>query len=379
MQLLQPIDQFEKNCYEETSLLLKTLLFLIAIAFLSPASIQAQAPDNDLCTTAELIMAPTNPGELVFAGSGSTLTATTTDYPPSCGSGVDNSTSGGVWYTFEGESNTLYTLSTCNPDTDFDTEISVQTITGSGSCMTDMVCQAGNDNASCTSNGNKSTVSIFTPAGLVPSSYYVYVTGDGTATGDFSLSITHGPPLPVELISFEGTKEEKSNRLIWKTASELNTETHIIERSVDGSSGWKEIGDIPAIGFSADIQHYDYEDFDPPSKAFYRLRSVDFDRKEGLSKVVFLERESNDFGKLSLSPNPTKATTSLSFNLEKNTKVGYTLMDVQGKVMRQWSSNIVRGSHEEEIDLSDLQSGIYFLQLNNGTEISSRRILRLRD
>ncbi|MFT5265352.1 MAG: hypothetical protein ACI8YQ_004105, partial [Polaribacter sp.] len=349
---------------------------LLAISLILPTKLEAQ-PANDLCSDAVLILTPSS-GGTEFSGSGSTLTATTTDSPPSCGSGVDNSTIGGIWYKFEGESSTLYSLSTCDPLTDFDTEISVHSITGTGSCMTGMDCLGGNDNdASCSSNVNRSTFSITTPAGSVPSTYYVYVTGEGTATGTFQLSLTDGPPLPVELISFAGDIQERSNRLSWKTASEFNTERYVLERSIDGKSPWAEIGYINAVGFSNEIQEYDFEDLNPVPKAYYRLRSSDFDGHQDISKLVYLERTEDGFDFIDLVPNPTRDFVRVQFNQISNGPVTFTLMNIQGQILRQWSTDVQQGDGEEQIDLSELNKGLYFIQLNNGVESISKRVLRL--
>lgn len=348
-------------------------VFVILILYATNA-LWAQ-PVNDLCTDAISIMAPAA-GE-TMTGSGTTLSATSVDAPPSCG-GVDNTSVGGIWYTFEGEESTLYSISTCNATTDFDTEISLHTITGTGSCMSVLACQGGNNDGSgmeCAGGG--STLSYFVPPGLVATTYYLYVTGNGTATGNLEISLTNGPPLPIELVSFTGRVAEKSNRLSWQTASELNTEKHIIERSLDGTRNWIEVGSKKAVGFSNDLQDYEFEDLDPPAKGYYRLRSVDFDGKEGYSKVVFLERKSLDVMAFWLTPNPTQDLISIGFNQQNNNTIVFTLLNTQGQVIRQWSSSTKKGKHLEKIDLSDLNRGLYFLNLNNGIESASKRILRL--
>ncbi len=352
----------------------KYIFCLLAISLILPAKAEAQ-PANDLCSSAEMIATPTSGGTM-FTGSGSTLTATSTDSPSNCGSGVDNSTSGGIWYTFEGAASTLYSISTCDPLTNFDTELSIHSITGTGSCMTGMDCLGGNDNdASCGSSGNSSTVSIFTPG--VAATYYIYVTGEGAATGTVRLSLTDGPPLPVELISFTGDIKEKSNRLSWKTASEFNTEMYILERSIDGKSAWVDIGHVNAVGFSNEIQEYEFEDVKPIPKAYYRLRSNDFDGHQDLSELVYLERAEDGFGFIDLVPNPARDYVQAQFNQLSNGPVAFTLMNLQGQVIREWSTDCNKGIHQERIDLKHLNGGLYFLKMNNGVESISKRILRL--
>ena len=142
---------------------------------------------NDLCANAEQIIIPMGG---TGTGSGTTMNATTIDAPPDCGPGVDNGSSGGVWYTFTGTGNTMYEITTCNAFSDFDTEVSVYT----GSCGT-LSCVDGNDNQGCGFGSILSTVNIATPP--YNTQYYVYVTGHGSASGNFNLDITDNGPIPL--------------------------------------------------------------------------------------------------------------------------------------------------------------------------------------
>lgn len=134
------------------------------------------APVNDVCSQAIAI----NCGDVVM---GTTTNATTQDAPGICETGLN--TAGGVWYSFVGTGeNTIVT--TCGAGTTYDTKLGVFT----GSCGA-LTCVAGNDDqgASCTFSNFQSRVVFCTSAGTT---YYVYVTGFGSETGDFELSITCG-------------------------------------------------------------------------------------------------------------------------------------------------------------------------------------------
>jgi hypothetical protein len=81
------------------------------------------------------------------------------------------------------------TVSTCNPGTDFDTKLGVF----SGSCGA-LTCIGGNDDTTApecvlpaTGFNRKSRVTFQSTAGTT---YYVLVTGFGTAAGNFELSVT---------------------------------------------------------------------------------------------------------------------------------------------------------------------------------------------
>ena len=144
------------------------------------------APANDLCVNAETIVC----GQTLAA---STLTATDADNQ-SCGA----ITSAGVWYTFEGTDED-WVITTCNPGTDYDTEIEVfDGVCGSLNCIDSNDDQLGDFDPACDALANgfnrASTLTVTTSVGTT---YYLYVGGFSSEIGNFELSVTCVPsPTP---------------------------------------------------------------------------------------------------------------------------------------------------------------------------------------
>ena len=65
---------------------------------------------------------------------------------------------------------------------------------------------------------------------------------------------------------------------------------------------------------------------------------------------------------LSLYPNPTKGMLNLSANLEGRTEV--KILDMNGRTVKHFATN---GLNETCINVSDLQSGVYFIRVSNET------------
>ena len=86
-------------------------------------------------------------------------------------------------------------------------------------------------------------------------------------------------PLPVELISFEGFNTEKGNLLIWKTASEHNSDYYLIESSTTGEFNENSvIGQKIAAGNSTELIEYSFLDVNFSKQInYYRITQVDFD------------------------------------------------------------------------------------------------------
>ena len=93
-------------------------------------------------------------------------------------------------------------------------------------------------------------------------------------------------PLPIELINFESKSNESEIKISWTTASELNNDYFILERSVDGHS-WRDIALIDGAGNSTSYIDYSYFDQTPESGInYYRLLQIDFDGQSSYSNVI---------------------------------------------------------------------------------------------
>src|SRR5690606_19457803 len=137
------------------------------------------APANDLCPDATPLVCNTTI-------DGTNAAATTTDEPSTgdC-SGSISSNSPGVWYSFEGNGETIV-VETCG----FDTQLFVFTgACGSFTCVTD------HDGASSTSPCNIFGGSMVTVDTVDGQMYYFYVVGWSGETGEFTISLTCPEPL----------------------------------------------------------------------------------------------------------------------------------------------------------------------------------------
>jgi len=102
---------------------------------------------------------------------------------------------------------------------------------------------------------------------------------------DLSWNLTNGAtldcsPLPVEFMDFLGQKKSGYNELIWMTASEINNDYFIVERSTDGNN-WMTIGTVKGSGNSNSPINYSMKDsdFNQGRINYYRLSQVDLDGK----------------------------------------------------------------------------------------------------
>lgn len=78
--------------------------------------------------------------------------------------------------------------------------------------------------------------------------------------------------MPVHLLSFEAKAEKDYVMIRWFTAKEIETDTFVVERSLNGTQ-YEEIGRVKAAGTSNTLQAYALVDKDPvvDKPAYYRL------------------------------------------------------------------------------------------------------------
>ena len=100
--------------------------------------------------------------------------------------------------------------------------------------------------------------------------------------------------LPIELLDFSGINKDSYNKLIWSTASEVNNDYFILERSVDGEN-WGVIKQIEGFGNSSDIINYSYEDYDFENTLnYYRLSQTDFNGQSQYFNPIAIDNSEKD-------------------------------------------------------------------------------------
>jgi hypothetical protein len=175
-------------------------------------------------------------------------------------------------------------------------------------------------------------------------------------------------PLPLDLLSFNGKKEDKANYLEWVTAREKNVSRFELERGTDGRS-FSRIASIKATGNgNAADNHYSYSDDANAPVAYYRLRMVDADGRANYSNVVVL-RNVGLSATAKVYPNPVDHRLFL-----EGTDAGavYYITDAAGKIV---AASAVSGT-VTAIDVAGLPQGIYFLSVHSGDRKETIRFVK---
>jgi hypothetical protein len=168
--------------------------------------------------------------------------------------------------------------------------------------------------------------------------------------------------MPVTLVSFAALKYADGITVKWATAAEVNAEAFFVERSADGRS-WNNIAQVKAKGNASAGFSYSFDDINPfKGDNFYRLKQTDKDGQYTYSEVRKVDFDTYA-AKVTVYPNPVVGGNFVvEFNSRPAASISYKLLNSAGLIMKQGELK----DRVATIDVSNLTTGIYLLQLNNG-------------
>ncbi|KAA9345698.1 T9SS type A sorting domain-containing protein [Adhaeribacter soli] len=189
------------------------------------------------------------------------------------------------------------------------------------------------------------------------------VTGENAPLNKFQ-------PLPVELLSFKAMVKGNGVELNWATATELNNDKFIIERSGNGMN-WTEAGQVRGHGNSSSVINYTFTDQvnGAEKQLYYRLKQVDYNGTFEYSKVATVKFNKTLKPEIALAANPVKESLRFNLNgstLENATLQIYTIGGLQVKTL-----NLTQMSAEAGTSVNNLPAGIYIYTITSGQEVLS--------
>lgn len=187
-------------------------------------------------------------------------------------------------------------------------------------------------------------------------------------------------PVPVELISFSATTDNKNVNLNWATATEINNSGFEIERRYD-KTDWLEIGFVPGHGTTTEKQNYSYIDQNVNAGIYsYRLKQVDFDGTFEYSNEILVNVTALLAFTLDQNfPNPFNPNTLIKYSIPKSSQVSLKIFNTLGQEMETLVNEEKQvGTYEVNWNASNLQSGVYFYRLQAGDFISTKKMILMK-
>ncbi|MGY2132758.1 Ig-like domain-containing protein [Hymenobacter sp. HD11105] len=206
-----------------------------------------------------------------------------------------------------------------------------------------------------TLTGNVSPTNTFAGGGTVPGSNYA-------AASSTAEDVTIVRPLPVELKDFKATAVRQDAQLSWVTASELNNDRFVVERSLDGLT-FSAIGTVQGKGTSTQQSKYSFTDAGAArfgALIYYRLKQLDFDGTVTFSPVRTVKFVDVIKVDVSVYPNPSQNGATLDLTGLPAGDYQVQLLDLTGRSLQQFT---LAGQREHALPVQALPHGSYIVRV----------------
>lgn len=202
------------------------------------------------------------------------------------------------------------------------------------------------------------------------------VTGITISSADFFedwILVDQTHPLPVTLTEFNATCKQENIIIDWTTATEINNDYFIVEKSYDAINFF-ELAQVQGAGNSNVANHYSIIDLNPTSgTSYYRLKQVDFDGTTAYHQIIASNCTKNkfDFNQFILNNN------SLSFNISTSfaEKINIYFYDYRSRLISSKVQSIVKGNNQISLNNLAISTGIYMLSVQGKNNSFSTKLM----
>jgi len=208
--------------------------------------------------------------------------------------------------------------------------------------------------------------------------YTVTVTGGNPlcpSNGTDGAIVFINSALPVEYLSMDAVCDGDNVRINWSTASQVNCDYFVVEKSVDGQS-FIDIRTIHCAGNSNSVLNYSVkDDHVTTSTNYYRIRQVDIDGRTNYSPVMTASCEKGN-SVFVVNGNYGNEEVLVWFDGSNGKQYIISLLDVAGK--RVYSEMYISGDDEEvkiSIPAGNLSSGMYVVRVESEHEAGIQKIV----
>ncbi len=201
-------------------------------------------------------------------------------------------------------------------------------------------------------------------------------TGTTTAASGNTTAVTGGTtnvlyagtsPLPVTLVDFNVSNDNKMAVLYWSTAIELNFSHFEIERSLGNANDFISIGTVNAKGNNSSYHFKDDLSFITNAAiVYYRLKMVDIDGGVQYSDIVVLRMGTNTLSAKAF-PVPAQSFVNISMNAPAGiSNLQVYISDMQGRVIKNVGAVNITAGQTVAVSLEGLTAGQYIVVMGNG-------------
>ncbi len=183
-------------------------------------------------------------------------------------------------------------------------------------------------------------------------------------------------PLPISLVKFEATKLAEKVKISWATATEVNNDKFIIERSADGEN-FEMVTEVRGAGNSRELNAYEVVDANPlKGTSYYRLTQYDFNGEFETFAPVAVSMEKGAMSVEHLAGSNELGAESMSLRVFSPLASDATISvrDLSGRTIYSEKIMLQEGYQNFNLATTNFGAGIYLVSLNSGTEVVMKKV-----
>jgi hypothetical protein len=202
-----------------------------------------------------------------------------------------------------------------------------------------------------------------------------------SASNRFRIVFAASTPLPVDFKSISATLQTNASgqsvSVDWKVANQANIKLYDVERSADGLNFTKQTSLVSTGNNSSDVA-YKWIDINPLIGInYYRIRSEGKTGEVKYSDIVNV-RVNKIIPGITVAPNPvTNKLLSVQFNGMEKGVYQLKLVGADGQVALTRQVTIGSGSNSISVDLGNISSGNYYVEVIKPDHTKTIRALQV--
>ncbi|KAA6438982.1 T9SS type A sorting domain-containing protein [Dyadobacter flavalbus] len=211
-------------------------------------------------------------------------------------------------------------------------------------------------------------------ASLTPGNYTMEIQGGDCISGVSSQSFKIAEPLPIHLVSFEGTALQNGIELSWTVVSEKNGQGFEILRLDEQAKTSEVIGKLALSEKPAG--EYRFVDANPRAGTnYYQLKQIDTDGTFTKSRIISVEF--NHIYELMAAPNPARDYIDVSYSARIAGMSDFDIYNVAGIRVSSSKQSLKKGHNSSKINISGLADGHYILKISYGDQSQNLRFIKV--
>lgn len=158
------------------------------------------------------------------------------------------------------------------------------------------------------------------------------------------------------------TGERANNELVglqWKTTNTFSSNSFDVERSLGDSLHFEKVNFVWAQGSKIKEKYKLPDNNDFNEWSYYRIKMLLMDGSATYSNIAKVK--GYDKFIFSIYPNPTSSGVLVMLSSSVAGIGKFSIIDAEGKTVKQYSSSVAEGLNRKDIDISQLAAGVYLM------------------